>query len=98
MPRRNKAQDQTAHALRRAYERYGLKLSTHHLANIIRAIQEGRARLVAQQSLRVFVFDVSINVRTAFVGWDGPDTTTMRVVYDKQRRTIATFLLPGMGE
>lgn len=80
--RRTKAGAQTAHARTRAYERYGLRLDDADLKAIIADIQQGRAHFVCAQSLRVSVFDVKA----------GLEQVTTRVVYDRQRKTIVTFL------
>lgn len=81
----NKRRAQYHHAQQRALERYGIALRQSDLDAIVRLIIKGESQLVERQSLRVSVHDVS---------WDGQ---TIRVVYDKQRRSIATVLSDGMG-
>ena len=80
MSRTPKAQTQRRHAQRRAYERHGLQLTRHDLNEIVRQIQAGKAHFVERQSHRVSLFDIDIDGRSA------------RVVYDKQRKTIVSFL------
>ena len=81
----SKAKDQEAHALRRAYLRYGLRLTQHDLHTIRNEIQEGRSTCVQTQSNRISVHDL--------VYKDVP----VRVVYDKMRKTVVTFLTDKMG-
>jgi uncharacterized protein YjhX (UPF0386 family) len=95
-PRKGKAKAQRLHAKRRGAERYGLNLSNDDLAQIVRLIQEGKATLIEKQSNRVTIFDVEM----ARCYNDEPHTctdctvrrVTTRVVYDKERKQIASFL------
>jgi hypothetical protein len=75
-----KAEAQRRHARSRAFERYGLEIGADSHSRIVEAIQQGRSRHVETQSLRVVIHDVDL------------DGLTVRVVYDRQRKQIATFL------
>ncbi len=75
----NKAGAQFLHSQKRALERYGIVLTKEIYQSIIKKIRSGQGTLIAKQSLRVFVYDVDLD-------------QTYRVVYDKSRKTIATFL------
>lgn len=103
MSRRSKAQSQTGHALRRAYERYGLRLTEAHLRDMVIAIQSGHATHVVSQSNRISVFDVNIAIspmtKLMAEALDAGQVRTpipVRVVYDKERKTIVSFLTEGM--
>lgn len=76
----SKAKAQRRHARARALERYGVEVGPDTLRRIIADIQGGRSVVVQKQSLRVTVHDVEV------------DGTRMRVVYDRQRKELATFL------
>lgn len=80
MARSSKAQTQRRHAIRRAHERHGLQLTRQDLNDIVRQIQSDKATFVERQSLRVSLFDVVVHERS------------VRVVYDRQRKTIVSFL------
>jgi hypothetical protein len=82
---RSKLRAQRKHAKRRALERYGLGLGRSDIAEVVKKIQAGEAVFVEKQSGRVSVWDVEVGGKTA------------RVVYDKLRKNIATFL-PSAGE
>lgn len=71
---------QRIHAKRRAEERYALELNRDDLRNIVQRIQQNQATHVEKQSHRVSVFDLTYN------------NIDVRVVYDKNRKTIVTFL------
>ncbi|MFH0873975.1 MAG: hypothetical protein V1846_04045 [Candidatus Komeilibacteria bacterium] len=92
MPRRHSGKTKclARHAKRRAWERCGLALTKADLSDIVRQIrlQSERAIFVRRYSNRVSLWLVSINV---------PDEkpTHHRVLYDKQRHQIVTFLPPG---
>lgn len=79
----NKAEAERRHARRRAMERYGIELGPAGRAELVAAIRSGRSRLVVRQSLRVSVHDVP------------RDGGLVRVVYDRQRHEIVTFLPTG---
>lgn len=76
----SKRDAQRRHARRRALERYGLELGAGTRARILEAIHTGRSKLVQRQSHRVVVHDVKLDGRT------------VRVVYDKSRGELVTFL------
>jgi hypothetical protein len=72
---------QTMHAQKRAVERYGFYPEPASIRHIVEQIQTNRAKLVCRQSRRVSVWDVvSLS--------DVP----CRVVYDRVRKNIVTFL------
>lgn len=79
---RHKRKAQQRHARRRASERLGVRLSKHDIAEICKQITSGKARLIEKQSNRVSVFEVMVA---------GQQT---HAVYDRQRKTIVTFLHP----
>ena len=73
-----------AHARKRAEERFGLSLSSADTRFIIEMIQSGEARHIEKQSNRLSVFAVPYGIRTLFA------------VYDRQRKTVVTFLTEEM--
>lgn len=75
-----KAKAQRRHARVRAMERYGMELGPATRGRIIDAIRTGRSSMVERQTLRVSVHDVTIDERI------------VRVVYDRRRKEIVTFL------
>ncbi len=75
-----KAIAERRHASRRARERYDLRYNRHDRHDIVQQIQTGRAKFVERQSGRVSVFDITHQGVSA------------RVVYDKHRKEIVTFL------
>lgn len=81
--RGTKAEAQAIHARKRARERHGVELGADSLRKIVDVIQSSRSRLVERQSLRVSVHDVDL------------DGATYRVVYDRNRKQVVTFLPPG---
>ena len=68
------------HAKERAGERFGIIFDQKTHDEVIKIIQDGKAKFVERQSNRITLFDVFI---------DGKEC---RVVYDKERKTIVTFL------
>lgn len=82
MARKNKAQSQTDHFLRRMRERFCLHLNTGDVRNIIYMIQTGVSEMIDKQSNRVTVH------RVTYKG------ETFSVAYDKQRDTLVTALMP----
>jgi hypothetical protein len=78
----NKKQSLRVHAKKRAKERYGLDLNRTQLQEIIGKCRNGSAKLLRHHSLRV---------REFLVAWQGLE---LRVLYDKLRKEIITFL-PG---
>ncbi len=86
--RSDKATAQRYHARQRALERYGLDLTDDDLEVLVRRVQAGTdVTLFDKQSHRVTTW--IMNVRGI----------TCRVVYDKTRKTIVSFLpLPPPNE
>lgn len=80
MAKKNKAEAQNRHAKRRAMERYEIDLNRHKRLEIVHMIQTGKAQLVRKQSHRVTIFSLQ---------YEGKEVV---VVYDGQRKTLATFL------
>lgn len=79
--KRSKEDTVRRHARERGRERYGVEMGSNLEAFIVRQITSGRSRPVERQSLRVSVHDVTLE-----------DGQVVRVVYDKERRQIVTFL------
>lgn len=79
---KSKQRCQRRHAQKRAAERTGLNLGPKRQAEIIAMIQGGRAQFVRKDSNRITVFDVSF------------EQVTLRVCYDKQRKSLATVFTP----
>lgn len=84
-PRGSKRKNQARHALRRAAERYHLDLREHDLCEIVRAIQRSQfegdqPRFVWRESCRLSHWDVKVK------------GVWCRVVYDKERQMVCTFL------
>lgn len=82
MARMTKRASQMKHALRRAYERYGQNMSPNQIKQIAKLIADNSpdCEFVERQSWRVSVWDVH---------YEG---NAYRVVYDKNRHSIVTFL------
>lgn len=68
------------HAKTRAQQRYGVCLTSDDLREIVHKIQDQEARFEERRSNRVSVFRVEHN---------GDE---FRVMYDRQRKQIATFI------
>lgn len=81
----DKKRAEIKHALRRAMERYGLHLTEQDLNLIRKAIQAGASQCVNKQTWRVSVHDLRYM------------DTDIRVVYDKERKSIVSFLTHEMG-
>lgn len=79
---------QMRHARNRALERYGIDLSGQDYEEIIKLIQDDKrpAKVLFKESNRLTHFEVR---------WRGHK---LKVVYDKQRKSIATFLPPHAYE
>ena len=83
--KKNKAQAQRIHAKKRALERYDLDLNREKLEEIVKRIQSGVGiRMVLRQSLRISHYEMTVQEKL------------VRVVYDRQRKTVVTFL-PVLG-
>lgn len=78
---RSKEDTVRRHARERGRERYGIEMGEHMERLIIGRITSGCSIPVERQSLRVSVHDVTLE-----------DGQHVRVVYDKERRQIVTFL------
>lgn len=88
------------HAQRRAAQRYDLHLTQADLDKIVGDIQHGRAAFVERQSNRVTVWDVVLVERmpdlvSGALSAEHHFGTVARVIYDKQRKQIVSFLLRG---
>jgi len=70
------------HAQRRLGERYGLHLTKQKQEAICNKIRSGDSVFVFKQSNRVAIHDVEYH------------GVLLRVVYDKERHQIVTFLFP----
>jgi hypothetical protein len=75
-----KRRSERLHARRRARERYGIEVGPATRKAILAAIANGRHTLVQRSSLRVSVHDVTV------------DGIPMRVVLDRHRNELVTFL------
>lgn len=75
-----KATTMFRHAQLRARERYGIRLTKELHAQIVKAIQDQKSVHVETQSHRVSVHDIDCG------------GTRARVVYDRQRKALVTFL------
>jgi hypothetical protein len=80
MSKNDKSEAQNRHAKRRAMERYGIDLNRHKRLEMIHMIQSGQAECVRKQSHRVTIFSLQ---------YEGKEVI---VVYDRQRKTLASFL------
>lgn len=78
-----KKENQIHHALVRAAERFGLTLHRADLDDIRGMICKNKATFVGRTSLRVSVWDVTVR------------GVPCRVVYDRNRQTVVTFLEPN---
>ena len=78
--RRDKAECQRIHAKRRALQRYALNLDNKKQDEIVKIIQSGKATFLRRDSIRVAVFAVRY------------ENKLMKVVYDSQRKTLASVL------
>ena len=77
---RKKADCQRLHAKRRALQRYGIVLDNAKQDQIVRLIKEGKAKFLRRDSIRVAVFAIEF------------ENTLLKVVYDAQRKTLASIL------
>jgi hypothetical protein len=77
----NKKKNETIHAKKRAKERYGIKLNHRVRTNIISSIQNGKSLWVKKLTNRI--------TEHTLITEDG---TKIRVLYDKYRHNIVTFL------
>ena len=80
-----KQKAERVHAKRRAKSRYGLDFTKEVRRSFKTIIQSNKAKFVLRQSRRVSVFEIPY------------DNKTYKVVYDKLRGEIVTFL-PSEGD
>lgn len=84
---KDKKTGQYKHAKMRALQRYDLDLRNHDIDQIVRAIIDGKIISAKAQTNRVTIIDMM---------WTD---VRIRVAYDKQRKSIASFLpLEGMPD
>lgn len=76
----SKGKCQRKHAKRRALERYGIDFTHQNMIDLKHHIMSGRSQNVVTQSNRVTIHTLE---------WQGQ---TVRVVYDKLRKNIVSFL------
>jgi hypothetical protein len=76
----DKKESQRIHATLRAMERHGIALNKQARRQAIKDIQTGRAKFLWRTSLRVTAWEVSL------------DGKNVRVVYDRQRKSLVTVL------
>ena len=76
----SKKKGQRSHAKQRAKSRFGIDLNQHQYQELIEKIQAGRVESSKRLSLRV---------TEHIIEYQGKE---MKVLYDKQRKTIITFL------
>lgn len=76
----NKKLAQRAHAKKRALERYGITANRRTLREWVETIQAGRATPIRKVSNRVSIFEIEHAGQP------------VRVVYDRERKTIVTCL------
>ena len=78
--KKNKHISQKKHAIRRCNERLDLQLSDHDYDELVDKIKNNEAVFHSKQSNRISRFKINVK---------GTETIA---VYDKQRKTIVTFL------
>lgn len=78
--RGKKSVNQRVHAKRRASERYGLIINKEMLKECIAMIQNNKAKFLCKTSRTRSLFELTIQGKC------------VKVVYDKIRKNIATFL------
>ena len=78
--RRDKAECQRIHAKRRALQRFAINLDSHKQDEIVKLIQEGKATFLRRDSTRVSIFAIRF------------ESKLLKVVYDSQRKTLASVL------
>lgn len=84
LAQRDKTYAQREHFKRRIAERCGITVNRHTYRDIIEAIQDNRATFVEKQSNRISVWLLEVQ------------GVQVKVVYDKQRKTLVTALTPEM--
>ena len=83
MHSRERVRRQRVHAKRRANQRYGLELTTAEVESIVRKIQTSAAKPIRKISNQITEFEVTLKEEIC------------RVVYDRRRHSIMTFLPPA---
>lgn len=78
--RKDKADCQRIHAKRRALQRYALNLDNQKQDEVVKIIQKGKGIFLRRDSIRVAVFAVRF------------EGMLLKVVYDSQRKTLASVL------
>lgn len=73
---------QRLHTQRRLAERYGLRVSTNEVFLMAKRIAHGESTLISKQSKHVFQC------------WLSHENMALRLVYDRQQRSILTALPP----
>ena len=76
----SKTKGQRIHAKKRASERYGLKINREIIKQCIQMIQNGEAKFLCKSSNTRTLFELTLEGKR------------VKVVYDKVRKNIATFL------
>lgn len=76
----SKAKGLRRHAKRRAYERYGIVIGNSRLEKVVKAIQRNKGKFIQRYSNRVTEWEVTL------------EEEVCRVLYDKERKQIITFL------
>ena len=87
------------HTKRRLEERYGIKYTQLLRDTLLSQIRNGKAKLIKRQSLRVSVWDGLYEIRENDIinNLAKPGIVSVRFVYDRNRKTIITVLLPDMN-
>ena len=78
-----KRQAQIIHAKRRALERCGSVIGERRLMEIVKEIQQGKAKFIRRSSNRVSIWEVAVQPGSE---------RRYHAVYDNKRKTIVTFL------
>jgi len=84
--KRSKKYAQREHAKRRALQRFGLTISSEDLKQIVKDIQDQKARFLRRESTRITVWEIDFRNKN------------LTVVYDNKRKEIVTFLPDGEEE
>jgi hypothetical protein len=80
-----KAQAERVHAKKRAKERYNLDLNRFDLREIIQQISLKQAKLLENKTNRLALYQIDVK------------GISCKVIYDRQRKQIVTFLRPTMN-
>lgn len=82
--KRQKSRDVRRHALKRAWDRFGLR--ERDVQVVVEMVQQGRSTLVEKQSNRISIHQVEFNGQR------------MHVAYDKVHKAPVTFLYPDQQD